>query len=101
GIRIVYRRGPHRIVGQRHGEGLETIAVASGVPAQPRCAPPFIPDPEEVVAADTVILAVGQVADVGFLGPGAGVELTRQRGVAVDRTPARPPHARTRAGGAR
>ena len=99
GIRIVYRRGPHRIVGGTHVEGLETVAVASVFDAQHRFAPTFIPDTEEVVAADTVILAVGQVADVGFLGQGAGVELTRQRGVAVDRATLRTSHPRIWAGG--
>ena len=99
GIRIVYRRGPHRIVGQGHVEGLETVAVASVFDAQHRFAPTFIPDTEEVLPADTVILAVGQVADVGFLGEGAGVELTRQRGVAVDRATLRTSHPRIWAGG--
>jgi NADPH-dependent glutamate synthase beta subunit-like oxidoreductase len=99
GIRIAYRRGPHRIVGQGHVEGLETIAVASVFDAQHRFAPTFVPDTEEVLAADTVILAVGQVADVGFLGQDAGVELTRQRGVAVDRATLRTSHPRIWAGG--
>jgi formate dehydrogenase beta subunit len=99
GIRIVYRRGPHRIVGQGRVEGLETIAVASVFDAQHRFAPTFIPDTQEVLAADTVILAVGQVADVGFLGQDAGVELTRQRGVAVDRATLRTSHPRIWAGG--
>jgi formate dehydrogenase (NADP+) beta subunit len=99
GIRIVYRRGPHRIVGQGFVEGLETIGVASVFDAQHRFAPTFVPDTEEVLPADTVILAVGQLADVGFLGEHAGVELTRQGGVAVDRTTLRTSHPRIWAGG--
>src|SRR4029453_15698969 len=99
GIRIVYRRGPHRIVGQGVVEGLETIGVASVFDAQHRFAPTFVPDTEEVLPADTVILAVGQLADVGFLGEHAGVELTRQGGVAVDRTTLRTSHPRVWAGG--
>jgi len=101
GIRIVYRRGPHRITGGEHVEGLETIAVASVFDAQHRFAPTFVPGTEEVLPADTVILAVGQVADVGFLGQGAGVELTRQRGVAVDPATLRTSHPRIWAGGTR
>jgi Pyruvate/2-oxoacid:ferredoxin oxidoreductase delta subunit len=80
-------------------EGLETIGVASVFDAQHRFAPTFVPDTEEVLPADTVILAVGQVADVGFLGEGAGVELTRQGGVAVDRATLRTSHPRIWAGG--
>jgi NADPH-dependent glutamate synthase beta subunit-like oxidoreductase len=99
GIRIVYRRGPHRIVGQGSVEGLETIGVASVFDAQHRFAPTFVPDTEEVLPADTVILAVGQLADVGFLGEHAGVELTRQGGVAVDRATLRTSHPRVWAGG--
>ena len=99
GIRIVYRRGPHRIVGQGVVAGLETIGVASVFDAQHRFAPTFVPDTEEVLPADTVILAVGQVADVGFLDPAAGVELTRQGGVAVDRATLRTSHPRIWAGG--
>src|SRR6266545_1063442 len=99
GIRIVYRRGPHRITGGEHVEGLEMIAVASVFDAQHRFAPTFMPGTEEVLPADTVILAVGQVADIGFLGQGAGVELTRQRGVAVDPATLRTSHPRIWAGG--
>jgi len=98
GIRIRYRTGPHRIVGQAHVEGLETIAVASVFDAQHRFAPTFIPDTEEVLAADTVILAVGQVADLGFLGD-LTVERTRQGGMAVDRATLRTSNPRIWAGG--
>src|SRR6266540_2030381 len=90
GIRIVY---------QGRAEGLETIAVASVFDAQHRFAPTFVPDTEEVLPADTVILAVGQVADLGFLGEGEGVERTRQRGVAVDPATLRTSHPRIWAGG--
>jgi len=99
GIRIAYRRGPHRIVGASRVEGLETVAVASVFDAQHRFAPTFIPGTEEVLPADTVILAVGQVADVGFLGGDSGVERTRQGGVAVDRATLRTSHPRIWAGG--
>jgi NADPH-dependent glutamate synthase beta subunit-like oxidoreductase len=99
GIRIVYRRGPHRIMGDARVEGLETIAVAAVFDAQHRFAPTFIPDTEEVLPADTVILAVGQAAEVGFLTDSAGVERTRQGGVAVDRATLRTSHPRIWAGG--
>ena len=84
GIRIVYRRGPHRFVGEGRVSGLETIAVESVFDADGRFAPVFVPGTEEVLEADTVILAVGQAADLGFLAPDHGVDRTRQGGVAVD-----------------
>ena len=67
GIRIVYRRGPHRFVGDTQVTGLETIAVSSVFDAEGRFSPTFEPGTEAVIPADTVILAVGQGADVSFL----------------------------------
>ena len=86
-------------MGDAHVEGLETIAVASVFDARHRFAPTFIPDTEEVLPADTVILAVGQVAEVGFLSEAAAVERTRQGGVAVDPATLRTSHPRIWAGG--
>jgi formate dehydrogenase (NADP+) beta subunit len=84
GIRIVYRRGPHRFVGEGRVTGLETIGVESVFDAQGRFAPVFLPGTEEVVPADTVILAVGQAADLALLDAQLGVERTPQGGIAVD-----------------
>ena len=50
--------------------GLETIGVTSVFDADGRFAPTFEPGTEAVIAADTVILAVGQAADLGFLDAG-------------------------------
>ena len=74
GITILYRRGPHRFVGEGRITGLETIEVESVFDADGRFAPSFRPGTEAVVPASTVILAVGQAADLGFLGD---VELDR------------------------
>ena len=100
GITIVYRRGPHRFVGDGHGRvtGLETIAVESVFDAQGRFAPTFRPGTEEVIPADTVILAVGQAADLDFLGDDLGVERTRQ-GVRIDPDTLQTSHPRLWAGG--
>jgi ferredoxin/thioredoxin reductase len=85
GIEIVYRRGPHRFVGNGRVSGLETIAVASVFDDQGRFAPVFIPDTEQVVPADTVILAVGQTSDFGFLDVGApDLGRTPRGGLALD-----------------
>ena len=83
GIRIVYRRGPQRFVGDARVTGLETIKVASVFDADGRFAPTFVPGTEEIVPADTIILAVGQGADLGFLGESA-LERTRAGGLQVD-----------------
>ncbi|HYL52756.1 MAG TPA: FAD-dependent oxidoreductase [Acidimicrobiia bacterium] len=98
GIRIVYRRGPHRFVGDTRVTGLETIAVTSVFDADGRFSPTFEPGTESVLEADTVILAVGQAADVGFLA-GVEVERTRFGGVQIDPETLRTSDSRLWAGG--
>ena len=83
GITIAFRRGPHRVVGDSHATGLETIDVASVFDAHGRFAPTFVEGTERVLAADTVILAVGQAPDVAFLGD-VPIERNRFGGLAVD-----------------
>jgi NADPH-dependent glutamate synthase beta subunit-like oxidoreductase/ferredoxin len=98
GIRIVYRKGPHRFVGEGHVTGLETIAVTSVFDADGRFAPTFATGTEEVIPADTVILAVGQAADVSFLGP-VDLERTRAGGIRIDPRTLRTSNTRIWAGG--
>ncbi len=97
GIHIVYRRGPHRIVGDGRVTGLETIEVVSVFDDQHRFAPVFAPGTESIIPADTVILAVGQSPDVEFLGEGT-TDRNRFGGVAVDTT-LHSSHPRVWAGG--
>ncbi len=99
GIRIVYRRGPHRFAGDTRVTGLETIAVTSVFDAEGRFAPTFAPGTESVIPADTVILAVGQGADMGFLDASVELERTRAGGVQVDSVSLRTSHPRIWAGG--
>ena len=83
GITILYRKGPHRFVGNGgRVTGLETIDVQAVFDEEGRFNPRFIADTEAVLPADSVILAVGQAADLGVLG---GIDLTLSRGgVQVD-----------------
>jgi NADPH-dependent glutamate synthase beta subunit-like oxidoreductase/ferredoxin len=99
GIRITYRRGPHRFVGDGRVTGLETIAVTSVFDAHGRFAPTFAEGTEEVIEADTVILAVGQAADLSFLDAGADLERTRAGGVRIDSGSLRTSDPRVWAGG--
>jgi formate dehydrogenase (NADP+) beta subunit len=98
GITIVYRRGPHRFVGDGHVTGLETIAVESVFDAQGRFAPTFLPGTEEVAPADTIILAVGQAADLGALS-GVDIELDPRGALRVDPGTLRTSNSRIWAGG--
>jgi ferredoxin len=98
GIKILCRRGPHRFLGDTRVSGLETIDVESVFDASGRFAPTFLPGTERVLPADTVILAVGQAADLSVLGDVA-VERTERGGLRVDAETLRTTHPRIWAGG--
>jgi NADPH-dependent glutamate synthase beta subunit-like oxidoreductase len=99
GIEIVHRRGPHRLVGEGRVTGLETIGVASVFDEQGRFAPTFLPGTEEVMPADTVILAVGQKSDLALLDGGPSLERSPQGNVVVERTTLRTSNPRIWAAG--
>jgi len=98
GITILYRKGPHRFVGEGGRiTGLETIDVKSVFDDEHRFSPTFLPGTETVLPADTVILAVGQTADLDVL---AGIDLDQYRGgIKTDPSTLRTSHARIWAGG--
>jgi formate dehydrogenase beta subunit len=98
GITIKYRKGPHRFVGDDgRVTGLETIDVRAVFDDEGRFNPTFVPATEAVLPADTVILAVGQAADLGVL---AGIELTLSRGgIHIDPVTLQTSHPRIWAGG--
>jgi formate dehydrogenase beta subunit len=98
GITIVYRRGPHRFVGETRVTGLETIAVESVFDAQGRFAPTFRPGTQEITPADSVILAVGQAADLDLLS-GVEVALNPNGTVRVEAGTLETSHPRIWAGG--
>ena len=98
-ITILYRRGPHRFVGDAgRVTGLETIDVASVFDTEGRFSPTFVDDTEAVLPADTIILAVGQTADLGFVGD-LPLDRTRGGGLQVDPATLRTSHPRIWAGG--
>jgi NADPH-dependent glutamate synthase beta subunit-like oxidoreductase len=99
GITIVYRRGPHRFVGENgRVTGLETIAVESVFDAHGRFAPTFRPGTQEITPADSVILAVGQAADLDLLA-GVDVALNPNGTVYVEAGTLATSHPRIWAGG--
>ena len=77
GIRLFNRKGPNRIIG-KDGKvtGLEVIEVESVFDQEGRFNPKFKPGSEEVWECDTLILAIGQMADLGALGGADDVEVT-------------------------
>jgi NADPH-dependent glutamate synthase beta subunit-like oxidoreductase len=84
GVAFVPRRGPKRLVGERQLASVELRRVRSVFDAQGRFAPQY--DDEDVITlpADACILAIGQQADLSFLKPEDGVELTAGGTIRVD-----------------
>ena len=79
GIVFHNRLGPKRILG-RDGKvvGLETIKCSSIFDSEHRFNPTFIEGTEEVMEADSIILAIGQAADVSFIKKEDGISIARQ-----------------------
>jgi glutamate synthase (NADPH) small chain len=79
GIRFLFQKAPVRIVGNGHVEGLVVQAMALGPPdAGGRRAPTPVPGSEETLACDTVIVAVGQKADLEGFGPELDLKIANQ-----------------------
>jgi formate dehydrogenase (NADP+) beta subunit len=85
GIRIHVRLGPHRILGQ-DGKvtGLETVRVQSVFDDSGRFNPTFMPDSLAILACDSLILAIGQAADLTFLEGAADIEINARGLISVD-----------------
>ena len=86
GVRIEFQVGPTRVLTQDGKvSGLELIRMEPGEEDDSgRKAPKPIAGSEFQVAADTVILAIGQSAELDFLIEGSGLEADR-RAIRVDR----------------
>ncbi|HEY3216325.1 MAG TPA: FAD-dependent oxidoreductase [Candidatus Eisenbacteria bacterium] len=87
GIVIHPGRGPQRILGEAGSvTGLETIECSAVFDAQRRFNPTFVPGTELAIAADTIVLAIGQACDLSFLQPEDGVAVTPRSTLQVDPT---------------
>jgi NADPH-dependent glutamate synthase beta subunit-like oxidoreductase len=85
GIAFLPRRGPKRLAGERKLESVELRRVISVFDESGRFAPRYDDDDVVTLPADSCVLAIGQRADLGFLRPGDGVELTAGGTIKVDR----------------
>ncbi len=79
GIRFVFQKAPVRILGERHVDGIVVQSIELGPPdSGGRRTPAAVPGSEETIPCDTVIVAVGQKADLEGLGPELDLKLTSQ-----------------------
>jgi len=85
GIIFHPQRGARRFLGEEgRVRAIELIGVLRTYDEEGRFAPIYDPSVHEVLEADTVILAIGQQADLSFLKPEDGLELTPQGTIKVD-----------------
>ncbi len=77
GIRLHTRYGPRRIIGQEGKvAGMELIRCSRVFDENRRFNPQFIEGSEERVSCDTVVLAIGQAADLSWIRPEDNLKLT-------------------------
>lgn len=84
GIQFVTRRGPRRFIGNGRLEAVELRAVCSVFDTNGRFSPVYDDGDCVTLAADSCILAIGQRADLSFLKPSDGVDLTPGGTIRVD-----------------
>jgi NADPH-dependent glutamate synthase beta subunit-like oxidoreductase len=85
GIGLVPGRGPKAVIGEQgHVTALETLEVASIFDDKGRFNPTFVQGSEQRLAADTVILAVGQQPDTACLAADPEIQITPRGLVSVD-----------------
>ncbi|MBI3098594.1 MAG: FAD-dependent oxidoreductase [Planctomycetes bacterium] len=87
GVRMINRRSPRAVLAGPDGRAraLQTLDVSRVFDERGRFAPETIPGTEREIEADTVVLAIGQAADLSFLGEGHGLRLSPRSTIEVDR----------------
>ncbi len=79
------QRGPRRLVGENgRVRRIELIGVSRTYDPDGRFHPVYDPGISEVLEAESVILAIGQQADLSFLKPTDGVEVTPRGTIKID-----------------
>ncbi|MCI4329631.1 MAG: FAD-dependent oxidoreductase [Thermoplasmata archaeon] len=79
GIEFIFQKAPVRIVGTGHVEGVVFQSIELGPPdAGGRRSPVPVPGSEVTIPCDTVVVAVGQKADLAGFGTALDLKLTSQ-----------------------
>ncbi len=85
GIRLHTRFGPKRVLGSEGKvTGIELIRCGRVFDENRRFSPQFIEGSEETVSCDTVVLAIGQAADLSWMQPEDNLKLTPRGTVQTD-----------------
>ncbi|MEE8399480.1 MAG: FAD-dependent oxidoreductase [Desulfobacterales bacterium] len=85
GVKLIGSKGPKQLVG-KDGKvtGLEALDVRSVFDEEGRFNPSFYEGSEQVMQADTVVLAIGQVSNISWINEGDGIDVTPQGLIRVD-----------------
>jgi formate dehydrogenase beta subunit len=85
GVKLHTRWGPKRILGKDgRVSGIELIRVASVFDQNGRFNPTFLEGTEERVAADGIVLAIGQAADLSWVRPEDNLKITARGTIEAD-----------------
>ena len=85
GVHFIPQRGANRFIGENGRlKAVEFIGVTRTYDENGRFNPVYDPNISETFEVDSVILAIGQQADLSFLGPDDRVELTPQGTIKVN-----------------
>ncbi|MCF6278376.1 MAG: FAD-dependent oxidoreductase [Anaerolineales bacterium] len=100
GIKLIPSLGPNRILG-KDGKvtGLETVDVASVFDENGRFSPKFVENSEKQWDCDTVVLAIGQQADLSLVEDSPDIEITPRGFFKTDKETGRTTAADVFAGG--
>jgi NADPH-dependent glutamate synthase beta subunit-like oxidoreductase len=85
GVAFIPRRGPLRFVGDGRLREIELRRVTRVFDEAGRFAPAYDDADVTTIAADSCVLAIGQRADLSFLRPEDGIELTPGGTIRIDR----------------
>lgn len=85
GIKLHTRFGPKRIVGEdQKVSGIELVKCSRVFDEAGRFNPMFVEGSEETVECDTVVLAIGQAADLSWIQPEDNLKLTPRGALQTD-----------------
>lgn len=100
GVELLHRRGPKAVLGENGKvRALQTTDVARVFDENGRFSPLFVDDSEKEIPCDTVIFAIGQIADLSFLGDDHGLAVSPRNTIVVDRKTMATSNAKVFAGG--
>jgi NADPH-dependent glutamate synthase beta subunit-like oxidoreductase len=86
GVTIHAGYGPNKVVGENgRVTALETVRTSRVFDENGRFSPQFVPGSESLIDCDTVILAIGQSANLDFLGASSKIEISPRGLITVDR----------------